>query len=494
YLKYFQTFEQNIFSEEDYGVIFTPEGCKYAMELILNSRLDPDDEKDYSPDVMEAIFKFILAVNQSLFSIAEEQFMTVNGTIDWEIFNAVTLSLSEHRVEINPMLNFGRAYHHALYLAKSAKYGSQFKEYIYENYRLNPFQYIFIIYYIYNANRHPDHRLRYLYEIDEPQKENFDKFSERMKSANPLSLLNLKKSPFYKLSECSYLLMDNTTLIAKIYHNLLNDFWFDKLKPIKMEEIRNSVATRKELEGKITNIYQEYKSDFGRYFFEPYVARIFEKMFEKLNKYAKILKLGDLIIRSPAGDIEITDLYLRHSNKIILGEIKSGLIYDKEKYSGNLMDLYRQNRNAFFDNFGINQLVSCIGSLRENIVKVDSSFNNNQRYNIYPCIVVNDTALQTPLMANVFNTRFMELIDVANLAKFNLKPLTLIHVSDMERLEDYVNESPSRFWDLLDRNFADRKFIPPFYTTHEFYVRGIPEPNWVRNLINKMAEIIGVKS
>jgi hypothetical protein len=287
--------------------------------------------------------------------------------------------------------------------------------------------------------------------------------------------------------------MDNTTLIAKMYHNLLNDIWFDKLKPVKIAELNEVSISKSELNDKLTAYYQEYKSDFGKKFFEPYIARIFKRMFEKLNKYSKIFSLDELIIKTKSGHIEITDLYLRSSNRIILGEIKSGIIYDKEKNSGNLMDLYRHNRHQFFDNFGINQLVESIRTLRSNIRKVDVSFNDRNRYNIYPCLIVNDTALQTPLMANVFNQRFAELMRGVSVERFNVKPLAVIHVSDMERLEDFICDSPSEFWNLLDKNSSDRKFIPPFYTTYEFYVRGISEPAWVRNLINETAEILGVK-
>ena len=215
----------------------------------------------------------------------------------------------------------------------------QFKEYIHHTYRLNPYQYIFILYYIYCANRHEDLRLRYLYDIDEPQKVNFDTLSERYANPNPFPLLNIKKSPFYKVKEYSYVLLDNTMLIAKMYHNLSNDFWFDKLKTTRTAEIKVEGVSGKALNERITNYYQEYKSDFENDFFEPYVARIFRRMFEKLNKYAKLLRLDELIIKSPLGNIEITDLYLKHSNKIVIAVIKSGLIYNKEKYSGNVMDL-----------------------------------------------------------------------------------------------------------------------------------------------------------
>ena len=138
-------------------------------------------------------------------------------------------------------------------------------------------------------------------------------------------------------------------------------------------------------------------------------------------------------------------------------------------------------------------MVDSISSLSTNIGHVDPSFNGRQKYNIYTCVIVNDTSLQMPLIANVFNKRFGELLKNIHVEKLNIKPLTVIHVSDLERLEDYLNAKPNQFWELLNRNFSDRKFIPPFYTTREYYVLRIPEPRWIRNLINKTAEIIGVQ-
>ena len=216
------------------------------------------------------------------------------------------------------------------------------------------------------------------------------------------------------------------------------------------------------------------------------------RIFENSGKYVRVLSFDDLIVKSKNGNIEITDFYVRSSNNILLGEIKSGLIYDRQKYSGDLLTLYKNDRNSFFDNFGVNQIVKSVEILTKHIKDVDPSYSISQNYQVYPCIIVNDTALQTPFMADVFNKRFKELMANIGVHKLNIKPLTVIHISDLERLEDYLNVNPKEFWNLLELNFSDRKFVPPFYSTHEFYVKNLKEPNWMRNLINGQAAILGV--
>src|SRR5690606_15616172 len=98
---------------------------------------------------------------------------------------------------------------------------------------------------------------------------------------------------------------------------------------------------------------QQYRGEFG-YFFENYLSHILKKSFENY-KYSTLMLFDQLNINTPKGNIEIADVYFRYGNKIILGQVKSGSIYDTEKYGGNVERLYKDDRNAFFENFGVNQ-------------------------------------------------------------------------------------------------------------------------------------------
>src|SRR5215831_16678854 len=93
-----------------------------------------------------------------------------------------------------------------------------------------------------------------------------------------------------------------------------------------------------------------------------------------------------------------------------LAEVKSTGIYDKEKYCGNLDEFYKEGREKFFDAFGLTQLLNAINNLPETAEQFDSSFPKSKRIKLFPALIVNEKALQTPLMAQVFNGRFQELL------------------------------------------------------------------------------------
>ncbi len=173
----------------------------------------------------------------------------------------------------------------------------------------------------------------------------------------------------------------------------------------------------------------------------------------------------ELKIKTTKGQIEIADVYLRSSNKILLGQVKSGSIYDKEKFGGNVEALYKNDRNKFFEDFGVNQLIESLTRMDEFVQLIDKKFPKGHSYEVYPCIIVNDKALQTPLMADTFNKRFQELLKDFNIKKVSVKPLNLIHINDFETLEDSLSKNPKEIWELLQYNQRDKRFVPPFYNT-----------------------------
>jgi hypothetical protein len=81
-------------------------------------------------------------------------------------------------------------------------------------------------------------------------------------------------------------------------------------------------------------------------------------------------------------------------------------------------------------------------------------------------IIFNEKAFQTPVMTQVFNARFQELmVGFAN-KKYTIFPLTLMHISDLETMESELNVNPDRLWSVLASNFnPEIPFIPPFYIT-----------------------------
>jgi hypothetical protein len=187
-------------------------------------------------------------------------------------------------------------------------------------------------------------------------------------------------------------------------------------------------------------------------------------------------------------EIELADVYFRFENKVIIGQAKSGNIYDEEKFSGALELLYKNNRDKFFKDFGVNQIITSIRNVNEYIIHLDSKFPKGQMYYLYPCIIVNDKALQTPFMADTFNKRFNELITSTSIdiKKIQIYPLTLIHISDLERIEDFINENPEKIWEIFEDNFKDKQFIPPFYSTINRNVKELSLPKRVTNLLKEL--------
>jgi hypothetical protein len=268
------------------------------------------------------------------------------------------------------------------------------------------------------------------------------------------------------------LLTDNTFLIEKTYNQLLNDFWFDKLKPIN------------DGKGKSKFNISDYKSVFG-YFIEDYLKEVLNSAFGNY-KYSELLLFDELEVKTIKGTIELADVYLRNGKQILLGQVKSGGIYDKEKYGGNVEALYKSDRNKFFENFGVNQLIESIQNLEKHMPDLDRKFPSRKAYQVYPCIIVSDKAFQTPLMADTFNERFKELKETINSSKIRINNLSLIHISDLELMEESLIPKPKLIWELLKYNLRDKRFVPLFYNTIHHILERRQHPKKIKELFKSL--------
>jgi hypothetical protein len=79
-------------------------------------------------------------------------------------------------------------------------------------------------------------------------------------------------------------------------------------------------------------------------------------------------------------------------------------------------------------------------------------------------IIFNDKALQSPLMAQIFNKRFRELLGDDRKKGVYIYPLTLVHIGDVEQMQGVLHKNPNRLWELLTYNFRTN-FLPPFFNT-----------------------------
>jgi len=459
YYKYLKIFNKFYKSDSDFPLIFTRQTCLFAIEEIVNSEeiSDIEDFKMGRIEVWQAIFKYLLAVNYKITKLREDD------EVGFESLNSKLFALNELSIETDPIFTAYRGYQLIDFFNSHAILSKEIQSYINEEYNMTPQEFMFRILEIYLDESTTNPKLNFYKNVIDRRAALFDKLSIRIKNDDTGKLLGIKKSPLIKDSHNKYMIADNAFLIQKTNTQFLNDFWFDWVKKQKDDKGRD----------KFTIDY--YRGQFG-YFFQTYLEEIFRKSFENYNH--SVLKLFDeLKVHSNNGEIEIADIYFRYGKRILLGEVKSRNIYDKEKYGGDLEALYKRDREKFFEDFGINQLVLSLKKLNEHIISIDPKFPLGHAYQVYPCLFVQDKALQTPFFAYIFNKRFQELLTGAGSKKIKINPLSLIHIDDLERAEDFLIRNPGEIWNLLEENVKNKQFIPPFYHTlnHSEAGRNYPE-------------------
>ena len=450
FIKYSRIAEKFTKSKDDYAIIFNRQACLFAIEEIINSDEMQTVENFVMAriEVWEAIVKYFLAVNYAITQIKEEK---DDKMTSFESLNPKLLPLNELSIETDPIFTPYRGYWLIDYFLNRPDLRDEVKSYFQVTYGIEPQHFIFHLLKMYWANNRERPDSNFFYLVQEGQQDLFDKLSIRIPNKDTYKLISIRKSPFINVGKLKYLIADNSFLLDKSYSQFLNDFWFDRIKNIKDDK------------GKHKFTINLYRSEFG-YFFEQYLSQILKKSFENY-KYSTLLMFDQLKINTVKGQIEIADVYFRSNNKILLGQAKSGSIYDTEKFGGSVESLYKNDRDKFFENFGVNQVVESLTRMDDYVQIIDQKFPKGHSYEVYPCIIVNDKAFQTPLMANTFNTRFQELLKGFSIKKVRVKPLTVIQINDLERLENLLNKNPKEIWELFQFNHRDKRFVPPFYNT-----------------------------
>lgn len=430
--------------------IFSRVNCLFALEQITNSE-DVKYIPDYKINTAEKwknLIDYLLAINWELINRENKGLEKINEN-SIESLNPIMLMINELMIESHFTFTPYRAHLLIQYFLNSKTYGQELINYFEKTYQFQPIEFCRRIIEIFMGTSTDDPKFQFYYRIDD-EKNFIKKLSQRTKHVEIYKLLGLRKSPFIQVSENEFLLGDKNFLIEKVYSQLINDFWFDWLEPQRNENKQPKFRM------------DDYRGEFGR-FFENYGVSLLKDTFAKY-KYSICFGLDELKFGKKRQK-ELCDFYLRYEKKIILCEVKSGGINDKSKYGGDIESLYNENRSKFFLRYGVDQLVKALINLSEAAPKKDSNFPIGKTITIYPIIVVNEKVFQTPLMAQIFNTRFQEKLLNINLTKYNIKPLTLTHISDWENAEDALFDKPKEIWELLEYHFREKKFIPPFFNT-----------------------------
>ena len=448
--KYSRVAQNYTNKEHPHPIIFSRQACVFALEEILNSsemQVIPE-YRNQGAEIRDATLNYLLAINCEITAIKEDEGGNIGSL---ESLNPKLLPLNELLVPSDPIQTIYRSFRLIEFLSRRKGYGTEVHNYFQREYGLEAEQFVFKLMSIYFRNSNEDPELNVLCFADEDHYAVFDKLSQRVHQSETKKLISIRKWPLIRLDKLKFLIADTTFLIDKAYGQYLNDFWFDMLKQIHSDN------------GRTTFSFSHYKAEFG-YFIEQYLSELLSNCFENY-KYSTLLTFEKLRIQTSKGQIEIADIYFRSSRKILLGQVKSASIYDLEKFGGDVESLYKKNRTAFFANFGVDQMIASLTRMDEMILQLDSRFPKGHSYEVYPCIIVNDKALQTPLMANIFNIRFQELLNDFKVKKVRVWPLSLIHISDFERIEVELKRNPKQIWELLRYNHRDKTFVPPFFNT-----------------------------
>lgn len=445
-------------SKIDFPIIFNRAANLFALEEILNNNGFLEDEEDKfdmrTVEVWDGIFRYLLSVNTEIVKV--KQLPPDDITI--ESISASTIALNELMIEDNPIYIPFKGISLIDYLSKHPVYGAELHKYFNDTLKINKDKFIFNLLSLSMANDQQNRYTGFAYRTTEPDEFLDFLSSKKIENNDYIKLLTIKKTPFFKESDTRYIVLDINFLINKSYNFFVNDFWFDYLKPQKNDKGEEKFSVK------------NYRAVFGL-FFEEYVSKIIENSFSHLN-YPKPLLFDDLKIKTSSGQIEIADIYVRQNKKILVGQVKSSSIYDNEKYSGEINSLYRNDREKFFKDFGVNQTFDSIQKILDHSDSFDSKLQINKRLEFYPIIVVNDKVFQTPLIPNLLHRRFQELLDNHDYKPHKINPLLVIHISDLEYLENLLAKKKQIIWNLLESHYKkmDESFMPPFILTTDRFI------------------------
>lgn len=424
-------------------VIFNRPACIYAIEEILSAdMIEDDDEFKFKAEDWDNYIRYLISVNSIITQVSESP-----DNVTFEDLNPKLLALNEVAIIDNFYSSLYRGWKMIQYLSAS-KFGTLLTEYIVERYNCDLSNYFKQVLQIFIVNSPADSKMAWVYNIHDHDVDFFNGLSIREKQNDPIKLLSIRKSPFYHSRDNQFYLLDSNITIQKCNDQLLNDFWFDKLKPLSGSE-------------KFINI-KNYRSHFGM-FIESYLLELFRFMFGNAEHY-KLYCFDELKVISGGSEIEIADFYVRFSKKILIGEVKSTKIYDQAKYAGDLDKLYNENREEFFKRVGVDQLVQHLFEMYDHMENLDEGFSKDDSYKVFPMIVISDTSFITPLMPEAINKRFNELIDRDKLPKYKISSVVISSIGDLELIEGTVCDTPKEIWNLL-RIHASDDFCAPFSNT-----------------------------
>jgi len=447
---------KNIYAAENGGVtLFTRASCLYALnDIVLSDTILNENVPKYIfhlPDC-ENIFKFLLLNNDELLNYSEnykdEMSSDSLGEDFFKVFMFKEIPHNQYYYIQNPINLLNRAV--LLFEHLKSTYNDQLIEYLDEYQIKSPEEFISIISHFFMSPGAISNLHCFKVPVsDTVTISRLDKLSIRGTGSPNLGLkkfefLEIKKGPFYKYpgEETNiYILMDNIFFVEKVYNLFYWDFFFDKIG-----KGLNQRKREREL--------KKWGGIVGR-FFEDYIKSILEYSFSEHKDV--VLKCTDNL-KVENGD-EFADFYIRRKRQITVAQAKCSFLPQidyKEVY--NFKDFESINQEEFFGRFGLSQLVdTTIANFIEYATQIDKGLPKNKVF-IYPILITNEPVLSVGITSQVFDDRFKYLLSEKGLEieneSYRINRLTVIHISELERLQQSLRDKDFKLDNLL-QTYAD---------------------------------------
>lgn len=416
---------------DDRIIIFNRASTLFAInELLLRNPCKSSAIK-YKPTKADwlAMFKYYLCINQYIDSRVPRE---KDKAIGFEDVSAQMLFTNELSINENPILKLNRFVPLYKHLYNNELYGPLLREYLNDigfndgkNY-LDTFSNLYV-----NPGNKTENSMGCHYRISKDDIDwlnKLDFLSNRYldTAKSEFNLVEIKRSPFYKIlttKEHDYVLLDNQFLIDKIYDIFINEFFFNYLKPkgVKIED---------------------YKGVIG-IFFHEYASSILERTLSE--KYLVYKSLDQLKVNSSKGERELADIYFRQNKRVMIGEIKVTNL-TSEQFEGNIDSFFCNGRDEFYKRFGLSYLVSSVERFCNEPTLFEDK-NTAERYSIFPVLVLNEKYVQAPIIPEIFKKEFDAKLSTVNTGKHIIYPLSLLHVSDLELMDE--NLKKGQIWEIL---------------------------------------------
>lgn len=430
-------------------IMFSRPANVFALQEIFDRLPDVETPKfEWSMADWKNLLKYYLCVNDVISAYDRQEKDTSHRP--FEKLAAGSGFLNEMTVINDPIYTVKRFIHLVQYLEQDNILSPSLKKH-FEDIGLSPSDFarhIFSMCYFHKGDKE-DHKFYYRLDPNNPEQEESIKaleyFSKRRlgRKMHELDVIEIKKSPVFKDILNYYVLLDTIFIMDKLYELFINDFWFDTVKP-------NGVDIK------------QYRGRIGL-FFELYAAQLLKQTFAFV-KYPALKCLDELKVKIKGNMPEVADLYFRQNRKVCVGQIKSTGIYAKQQY-GTAQSLFDIREDDFYGVFGLYQLVDSIRYIRDEVEKFDEMFPKGKPVQVFPVLIVNEKIFQTPFMPAMFNLKFSEEINKETFGQLDIKPLTIIHIADLERIVHHVSARKVDWWDLLKQNYNNSLFPKPFNVT-----------------------------